>query len=75
MSETSLPHEPSVEARWLRANWDASHLGQFEGHWIAVKGEGVRAYDTSIADLIKRAQGFDPLFDPLYAYVQLGPRQ
>ena len=71
MSETASAREPSVEARWLRANWDANSLGSYEGKWIAVKGEGVEASDQSIANLIERTRSFDPL----YAFVMLGPRQ
>jgi hypothetical protein len=71
MPESRERHEPSVEARWLQANWTRETLGRFHGAWIAVRGEEVIGSDPSIEALMKR-EGWR---DPLYALVLLGPIQ
>lgn len=72
MSDARGPLPPSsIEAAWLRENWNESALGRFRNMWIAVKGGGVASSSADLEDLLERTIGFDPL----YAFVDFEPRQ
>jgi hypothetical protein len=61
----------SIEARFLRENWSSQWLRNYNGKWIAVRGEEIVAASTSFEGVAYRFDGAEPR--PLLAFVWLDP--
>jgi len=66
----------TIEARWLRENWDPEVLGSYENKWIAVREVEIVASGEQLEQVAEEAEGANEgRSKPLYAFVFFGELQ
>jgi hypothetical protein len=58
----------SVEAKYLRENWNALRLSQYKNKWIAVEGSEIVGSGGTLSEAMEDQKPGKPL----YAFVLLG---